>query len=394
MINKPLLNPKFNLYTPSGKPNLNWAINRYYYDIQNEIGFNNDTDLKYRSDYNNTICQAINPNIPVEDYNEETIHTLFSIITSHYSISEKTIQTRHKHLIENPIKFYFRDYNLGPNPCWGASYKFNYDGIGIEAALKNVQRSFSYNEAYILANTLLKDPEFLPGEYFGINLCLYSGARLNEGAGTNFRDLNPMKYYPGEYKLNLGLLTTQLHKNILKLSGKTWNAPRIVPVLDVLADIIIRRKEYIKSKLSFPLENEDGRFESVDDLPIVCKGNNYTKRSGSDDISRAGRKLFIEELKFDENRMAGISELMFRDPEMFAEEKSATCYTCRRDFATELSIAFRDDPNGLVLLQYYIGHLIEDKRFKRNDLTDEFYLHQMKQLLEKSHRVNIIKALK
>ncbi len=79
---------------------------------------------------------------------------------------------------------------------------------------------------------------------------------------------------------------------------------------------------------------------------------------------------------------------MYRDPDRFVEEKSATCYTCRRDYATELNVAFAKDPDKMTYIQYLMGHKIEGQRFKRNDLTDEYYLHKMKELLEKSHRVN------
>ena len=88
--------------------------------------------------------------------------------------------------------------------------------------------------------------------------------------------------------------------------------------------------------------------------------------------------------------MAGISELMLRDSEALAGERSPTCYACRRDMATELSIAFEKSPNAASYQQYFMGHKIEDRRFKRNDFTDEFYLHDMKKLLEKSHKVNIV----
>ena len=79
---------------------------------------------------------------------------------------------------------------------------------------------------------------------------------------------------------------------------------------------------------------------------------------------------------------------MYRDEDRYIEEKSATCYTCRRDFATELSIAFASHLDRMTYIQYLMGHKIEDQRFKRNDLTDEYYLHQMKEMLEASHRVN------
>ena len=124
------------------------------------------------------------------------------------------------------------------------------------------------------------------------------------------------------------------------------------------------------------------------DLPFGCKGFNYTKRCSSDDLTRAAKDLFRDKLGFSENRLAGIAEYMYLYPDRYAEEKSATCYTCRRDFDTALSVAFKSHKNKMTYIQYIMGHKIEDRRFKRNDLTDELYLHEIKTLLEASHRVN------
>ena len=174
------------------------------------------------------------------------------------------------------------------------------------------------------------------------------------------------------------------------MGGKTSNAPRLVPVLDVFLEAIFRRIQYIETQIDFPFTDENGTFDTVFDLPVACRKNNYTESCGADDISKEARQLFIKELKFNEQRMAGISELMFRDPNMYIEEKDPTCYTCRRDYATELSIAFSNHPDSMSFVQYLMGHQIENRLFRRNDFTDEYYLHTMKQMIEESHRINRI----
>ena len=287
----------------------------------------------------------------------------------------------------NPIRYFCRDHHI-PDPTWGSPYLFDDDGLGTDAALSRVQSTFLDDEARLLATVLLADPAGMPGELLGVVICLYMGARNNEAAGVSFREFKQMLDYPGEYTLTIGALTTIIGKNALKVSGKTYNAPRIVPVLDKVAAIILMRIEYLNSVLTFPLETENGVFQSVWDLPIACKGNDYTKRCSAVDIGDAATNLFRNVLHFDENRIAGITKLMFRDPERFVEERSATCYTCRRDYASELSEAFYGLPDQMTYIQYLMGHKIEDLRFKRNDLTDEYYLHDMKRLLEASHRVN------
>lgn len=379
---------KYSSYTNKGEPNLNWAIRTYFMDICKEHRVNLDNQMLYISDYNNTICPVIKPNIPIKEYDESKVMELFNAIRASRPIAEKTIDTRHSHLVLDPIEWYFKEHGKEDDPMWGAFFKFDDKGLGIEVALKRVQRSFTDKEAFLLAKELLGSPITMPGENFGIAICEYIGARINEAAGASFRDIIQLIDYPNEYVLRIGALTTKLHSNLLKASGKTYNAPRLVPIMDIFAERLLARMKYLEDAIRFPCSYKNIIYNSVLDLPIACHGQDYLRRCSSDEISNAARSLFKDVLHFDENRMAGLSELMFRDPERFDEEKSATCYTCRRDFATELSIALHGHKHEMVYQQYNMGHKIDDSRFKRNDLTDEYYLHETKALLEKSHRVN------
>lgn len=382
-----ILNPSFLRYTSHGEPNLNWAINEYF-DLINDLNkVNQENRNLYISDYNNTICKCIKPNIAIKDYNEDTIRDLIEAIQNLKTLADITMNARISHLVLDPITVFCEKHGID-DPAWGSSYSFNDHGLGLEVALSRVQRSFSKEEALMLAIALLKEPEQISGELFALLACLYFGARNNEAAGLSFRDFHPMLSFTGEYYLQIGALTTNRGNNTLKVSGKTYNAPRLVPALDIVAEAILKRMHYFESIMTFPFTDENGTFESVLDLPFGCRKNNYTKRCSSNNLSAAAKELFRDTLHFDENRLAGITELMYRDPDRFVEEKSATCYTCRRDYATELNVAFAKDPDKMTYIQYLMGHKIEDQRFKRNDLTDEYYLHKMKELLEQSHRVN------
>ena len=385
-----MLDPRFHQLTPSGEPNLIWAIRKYFVRINDDHKVNESNRQLYISDYNNTICPLINPCIPISEYKEQDIEDLFNTVICNSDITEETFQRRHKHLIVDPIEYYRADYSKDPDPSWGAFYRFSDDGLGLSVAIKRVQRSFSDKEARALKNALLSDPENLPGELTGLSVTAYTGARLNEAAGLNYSDIISMHEYPGEYKIMLAARTTELHARSLKAGGKTRNAPRIVPLLDIHVNFLLKRLAFISTKIDFPYEDENGFFASALDLPIACAGDNYTRRCSADQISRAGSLLFRDALRFDENRMSGLSNIVLSDKELFAEEKSATSYTCRRDFATELDKAFIGEADHLTYLQYFMGHEIENKRFRRNDLTDEYYLHVMKELLEKSHRVNYL----
>ena len=378
------LDPKFSRKTNKGEPNFNWAVEEYFEEIN--AGNLKETNDAYVKNYNERICPFVKPNIPIDAYDEDTVADLIEAVFYQSGYSEVSFESRLDHLICDVVRMHCLKTGLD-DPTLRYDFKYSED-IGKEVALARVQKSFSDKEASLFAKALLTNPESLPGQEFGLIACDYAGARNNEAAGLSFRDFYPMKSYPNEYVLRLGALTTNKNRNTLKVSGKTYNAPRIVPVLDVVAEAILKRIKYLESVLTFPIENEDGIFTSVYDLPFACRGNKYTKRCSSNDLSVAANELFLNKLGFTQNRLAGIAELMYRDPERFVEEKSATCYTCRRDFATELSIAFFSRKDSMSYIQYIMGHKIEDSSIKRNDFTDEDYLHEIKEVLEASHRIN------
>ena len=332
----------------------------------------------------------IDPCIPVSEYTDLDIASLFESVITNSSITADTFGRRHRHLIVDPLEWYRRDHSSEEDPSWGEFYRFRDNDLGMAAALSRVQRSFTDSEAKALKDMFLSEPVNMPGEHAGLSVTLYTGARLNEAAGLSYSDILQMAEYPDEYKIILGAKTTMLHRRELKLSGKTRNAPRIVPLLDIHADALIKRLSYLESSLTFPLENENGSFESALDLPIACTGDDYTKRCSADQLSKAGTRLFRKGLGFSENRMAGLSSIVLIDDDLYTEDRSATSYTCRRDYATELDTAFIVEKDHMTYLQYMMGHEIENKRFRRNDLSDEYYLHIMKGLLEKSHRVNYL----
>ena len=261
-MNSSILDNKYKLYTPNNTPNLMWAIAKGFKEINDKNGVNESNRLLYVSDYNNTICPVIRPGLAIADYTEADIRELFSRILSLFPISEDTFNSRHRHLILDPIEWFNEHYKIADDRDWGAFYKFDDKGLGLEAALSRVRRTFTDREASILKHELLYDMCHIPGEYVGIAICEYTAARLNESAGLNYIDIYPMRTHPKEYLIRLGVNTTKLHKNELKLSGKTLNAPRIVPILDILRDGLLKRMKHIESKMSFPYTDATGKSYS------------------------------------------------------------------------------------------------------------------------------------
>ena len=254
-----ILDARFPSRTNHGQPNFHWAVREYFIEICNAHGVNNENRRSYIRDYNNNICDFVKPNLPITEYDDDAIKELVDAILAHGIISEVTMETRINHLILDPISWYCKKHGID-DPTWGSAYRFNDHNLGKEVALKRVQRSFTKKEALQLATILLTNTPELPGELFALIACLYFGSRNNEAAGLSFRDFHPMFMYPEEYYLQLGAITTNYGKNTLKTGGKTYNSPRLVPAMYIVAKAIIARIEYLESILTFPIEDENGTF--------------------------------------------------------------------------------------------------------------------------------------
>lgn len=180
-----------------------------------------------------------------------------------------------------------------------------------------------------------------------------------------------MRFYPDTYLFRL-YQTTSLHSNILKSGGKTYNAPRPIPLLDAYKDFIFRRMDYLNSLLVFPVEDENGVFDSVLDLPLACKGNSYTRRCRSDDLSKVGRILFRDVLKMREIDVALIDNERIQIENFDVVEKDVTTYAFRRNYATHCHNRL-----SRVQIEYLMGHKLSDIRYQRSDFVDEDFLYEM-----------------
>lgn len=382
MVNESF-NPKFIAikYTPTGRLNFIGAVIRYF-DTFTE-GFNDETKNIYFRDYNTRIFPLINPGKPLEEYDEEYIEELIRIIKRVYSYTDMTIESRYHHLLIDPCDAYYKDlsHNSSDNPLWGASYKFNtsQEDENIEATLMRIPKSFTSSQEKTASNILF-NPTTDDGRLLGLATMFCCGARNNESTGANFGDISEMIYHPGYYTLRI-TRTSVIDSNKRKAGGKTSNAPRRLPLIKPYIDLITKRKEYICSQISFPYTENNVTYNTIDELPIACRGSRYTVPCSSSDLTRVGREFLRKDLKMREQQVSGISYLIQHSE--YVLEKDPTTYLLRRNFATHLyTLGF-----PIEWCQYYMGHLIENDILKRSDFNDEGFLYQMALLLEK-HPLN------
>lgn len=376
-----VLSPVFEGRTPFGEMNFIGAV-RTYFDLTTE-GCNEETKDTYIKNYNERIFPVISPAVAIKDYTEETIADIRQRIKDQNNFDEGTLRSRYDHLLTDPCEAFFEASGLDYNPIWGSRFKLREnDDEPREEKVMRTKKSLSPTEELKTKKALLSDPETDDGAMVGLATMFLSALRNSEACGLNFGDLVEFEYHKGRYYLRV-YETTSANSNLLKLGGKTYNSPRLVPIPKALSDFLLRRKKFIESVVTFPVTDKAGNVhETVDTLPIVCRKNSFTVRCDTKDLSVAGKNLLRYKLRIGEERVCALNVAINEDWEEFGE-KDVTTYLFRRNMATHLH-ALHFTP---LQIQYYMGHRLENADLKRSDFTDQELLYEMSVLLH-AHPLN------
>lgn len=372
--------PEWHDKTPDGKPNFIWAVKRYFNRISEDKKLMDSTVDQEYANYLNHVFRKINLALPIDRYDTNEIETVLKriLLYSNGKLDQDTVKHNFTHLVYRPCIYYFNEFRKDDNPLWGSAMLLDDVPDKNINALNILKRSFSESEERKLVKHLLKHPDTGSGENIGLATSFCNGVRENEACGFNYGDIVQMRFYPDTYLFRL-YQTTSLHSSILKSGGKTYNAPRLIPLLDAYKDFIFRRMDYLNSVLVFPVEDENGVFDSVLDLPLACKGNSYTRRCRSDDLSKAGRILFRDVLKMREIDVALIDSERIQIENFDVVEKDVTTYAFRRNYATRCHNRL-----SRVQIEYLMGHKLSDIRYQRSDFVDEDFLYEMYNKLRNS----------
>lgn len=371
----------FHRYTQSGKPNLIWGIERYFNQISIDLNFKDSTIEQEYSRFINNVIPVININIALEDYDSEEIKKLLDNILafSEDNISQNTFEHSYRGMVSRIPIYYNNEFKKDENVFWGSFYNFDTEELN-NSYLPLLTKSFTNDEERKLVEILLKNPLTCIGEEVGLSTSLVTGIRENECCGLNYSDILEFAHHKNVYKLRI-FESTSLHSNVLKAGTKTDNGPRYIVLISAYVDYIFKRMKFLKSILTFPITDEKEKvYNSVLDLPIACKGTNYTQRCKSEDIAKVGKKIFKDDLRMNEIRVAKIDEDRLNAMDAGIYYKDVTLYAMRRNFDTHCyNLGFSETQ-----IQYIMGHEIKDKRFRRCDLIDEDYLIEMYNLLEQT----------
>lgn len=268
-----------------------------------------------------------------------------------------------------------------PDVLWGGIFQED-ESPEHAARIKVKPRSLSTGEERKICDRVLKDPTE-EGELVGAAVMYVLGTRNQEACGLNW------DCYTHETGETIGFLrivsSTEQRSNQRKAGGKTFNAPRILPVTGLLLTLLDSRKSWLQEKLNAGLLlNDAGEVaESLDYFPIVCRGKNFIIRCGADDLTRCAKAL-LKDIQLDEDVLEEANELLNQRFANSYEERDVTAYLFRRNFATHMSIIGLDADT----IHYLMGHVFEDEEVTKARYTNRDTLRQIGEQMQKRPIVN------
>lgn len=370
----------FAFETPSHKPTIPAVFVRGLceYDTKgHSIGIFNkrwkeETICQYADIYCDKIFPLLDNNKGIDEYVFEDFEEIFEEARRTNNYSDSTME-QWVLLINRVFEAGVR-YGICDDIFWGTPYARKNQKAVAEVEerateLLRIPRSLTVKEDELARKRLYANPETEHGEMIGLAIMNATGMRNNEVAGLDFGDMRQLRDYSGTWNLWV-YKSTAIDTNQLQAGGKTKNANRILPIVMTLQAFIQARMDFVRAETA--TENVN-----IEDIPIVCRGNHYTERCSSSNLSNAGRKFF-KNLKMEHTRIAFL-ENMVREQHNAGQikEKDATTYLFRRNLATHL----KNIGLSMGQIQYYMGHDVESELETRNFYTNEAKLQEIAEVL-------------
>lgn len=359
------------------------VLQRYFSIINKEnveVGlrrhWNDTTTERYASQYEKKVIPTINELLgkeyPISRLTEEDIELTLNNLRDQYHYSDSTIQ-HYRYLIWIVYRAGFQNGLYEDNIFWDEiedSDDQDKDAIASHniEVMTRLRKSFSIDEELQIIEWFQSlSPETATGEQIGLLIMFFEGFRNNEACGTNFSAVHCLSKYSTIPVIEM-LQTTRIDSNTVKSGGKTRNAPRVLPLFLALYIFIMKRRMYLDELVHSGVLHLPENVNDVNDLPLVCKGLDFTVRAQSSDLSREGRLLF-QKIGISKTVLAKLHQMLCTTEfsELRIEERDPTTYLFRRNVATHL----RQLNFTLPEIQYFLGHDIEDIQQTRNALSSD-----------------------
>lgn len=245
---------------------------------------------------------------------------------------------------------------------------------GLEEYLANSQtrrKSLTPKEEKQVAEDILLD-HTQSGEKMGLAMMFSAGLRNQEACGLNYSDIIRIHGNP-DFSIIIIHDTTHQKSSQLKDGGKTFNAPRVIPITGRAHFLIERRRKLLQDLI----DAGEIDVKCVDDLPVVCHGSNYTSRCRSDDLSNAAWTVFSKIVTL-KHTLFDVQRALDSNIEISEEgENNATAYLLRRNYATHLYILFDDIED----IEYLMGHKLETTHSKHLAINEDNLRRLAKRLM-------------
>jgi len=377
-----------------GSPTYVGVLRRYFVDYD-ELGNNNgitkhcndDTKKSYLSDYENRLLPAVikvcDKDKPMHSYTAEEFEDILNSLKQQKDYASSTL-SHYRYLLWSVYRIGFKHKLYEDNIFWDDIIEFLDNGDEKQeskrtAAMTRIRKSFSISEEHRLIQWFKAlDPKTANGEDIGLLLMFFQGIRGNEACGAAFNSIRTLHSYPDIPVLDI-VQSTMIDSNRLKAGGKTKNAPRTLPLFIPLYEFLMQRRTYILTLIESGELVLPPAIKSVDQLPVVCTGQDYTKRASTRNLTAAGRKLF-NDIGIEKSELALLYQMIFshESKEAQLDEKEPSTYLFRRNSATHLyQLGFTSDE-----IQYWLGHDIEDPHISRNAFADEDTLYRLSQMFQ------------
>lgn len=343
-------------------------------------GWNNDTPLRRLSDYTNRILPTINrlfgPEKPMHEYVSSDFEAILDALERRFHYAQATVE-HYRRLLMRVYKMGVAQGLYPDNIFWETAEDEDDPNKSEQLrakALTRTRKSFSVQEEIrlLLWFTSL-DPTNADGESLGLMLMFFLGIRDNEACGTSFGNIQLMPHHSDMALLTIGN-TTGIGTNRLKAGGKSGNAPRQLALYKPIYQFLQARREWIEGEIDAGRIMLPPDIDSVDLLPIVCKGKHISERAMTADLSKAGRILF-QNIGIEKSELAELQRILLSADfkEAVIDEKNPTTYLFRRNTATRLYHTGLDWET----IQYWIAHDIESPSLRRNFFSDEEILYEL-----------------
>ena len=205
------------------------------------------TRKNYVRDYDRYLLAELEGK-PLPDYTVDDFDAVINSVPDKLRADDRVVNAeriQHFRILIRAVTRAAEELGICEDVLWGSRYQVrSYQQDSDETIKKRHRRSFTEEEEVIIFHEIMQD-EQQSGQKIGLAIMFDAGTRNNEACAVLYGDLKELKTHPGCYYLRI-YKSTVGETNNQKLGGKTQNMVRYILISDKLAQLILRRRAYLK----------------------------------------------------------------------------------------------------------------------------------------------------